>query len=474
MPRFYKSPTWKHLVTRRDSLVVTDLTRLASNRTARVELGGPAFLQGFVPSDDFRVYFPTDDQFTAAEFDPFYAGQPDGPFGEDKWNYPRLAEGVRLMYSFRREAPAGGDPWVIRHAGPVLELEDDADPDRRTSRFVAYDPWGYLYQLPVRRADFDLVTPDPTVNPMPGEQGTVFPAGTTGDEIVTELLRRTIEEDGLTYIDAGTAFGGTADYAGTIDTTASFVDPIVFPRGTSVGQAWEQLVDTGTLDIVLTPIWDPLNRPGYCAELNVLSLLGGDPGFGSVLTGFPSFRWDRTGRHLVRINHLQEGRERANRIRAFSGGTGAASNPWDPPGHVGHLGGGSPDLEATWSDGSSSARFGESWLQQTYVRQVGAETVSRQAEDELRRRRTGARTWRLLPTPEFSPRPFQDYMPGSYLSFYHSRKLREEQWWIPNQFNDQYVFPRITGFSMDISDSTLETITALDITLDDPPSVLIS
>jgi len=404
-----------------------------------------------VPSDDFRVYFPTDDQFARAEFDPFYA-----PALVD---FPRLSEGMRLAYSFRREAPVGGDPWVIRHAGPVLELQDDADPDRRLSRFVTYDPWAYLYQRPVRNG-----SASPTVNPMPGAQGTIFTEGSSGDEIVTELLRRTIEEDGLAYIDAGTAFGGTSDYAGTIDTTATFLDPIIFPRGTSVGQAWEQLVDTGTLDIVLTPVWDPLNRPGYCAELNVFSALGGNPF--SVLEGWPSFRWNRTGRHLVRINRLQEGRERANRIRAFSGGTGAASNPWT--GHVSSLGLGADDLEATWSDSDSATRFGESWLQQTYVRQTATKQVSRQAEDDLRRRRVGARSWRLLPTPEFSPRPFQDYMPGSYVSFYHSRKLREEQWWIPIQADDQTIFPRITGFSLDISDNSLETITALDISLDDP------
>ncbi len=452
MPRFYKSPTWKHLLTKRDSLVVTDLSRLASNRRARFELGGPSSLEAFVPSDDFRVYFPWDDNFTRSDFDPFYY-----PASVD---LPRVSEGVRFMYSFRREAPTPTTPWVIRHAGPVLELEDDADPSRRLSRFVALDPWAYLYQRPLR-----LATASPTVNPMPGEQGVLFPAGTPGSEIALEFLRRTIEEDGLTYIDAGTAWGGTADYAGTLETTEPFIDPLHFPRGMSVGQAWEQLVETGTLDIVLTPIWDPFNRPGYCAELNIYKTVGGDPG-AVFFEGYPTFNWDRVGRSLTRINRRQDGRERANRIRAYAGGAGGASAPW-----TGQITG--PDAEASTSDALSATRFGESWLEATYVRQTSSETVGSLAKDDLIRRRAGLRTWRLSPTPEFSPRPFQDYMPGSPIAFYHSAKLREEQWWQPNQLNDQTVYPRIFGFTLEISDDSLETVTELDISVDDPPESVI-
>lgn len=459
MPVFHQSPAWKHIVTKRNSTAVTDLSRLASNRSGRFELGNPAFIEGTVPSDDFRTFFPTDDNFGRADFDPFY-------FPGTGIDFPRVSEGIRLMYSFRRESPLGGPPWTIRHAGPILELEDDADPNRRLSRFVAFDPWAYLYQRPVRRDDLDLITPDPNVNPMPKEQGTVFQAGTNGNTIVTELLRRTIIEDGQTYIDAGTAFGGTSFYAGTIETTATFVDPIVFPRGMSVGEAWAQLVDTGTLDIVLTPIYDPFSRPGYCAELNVFKQAGGSDPFLGVITGYPTFNWDRTGRALIRITRRQEGRERANRIRAFSGGTGAASNPWT--GHIGNKNVGPADLESSWSDGASAARYGESWFQQTYVRQTGTDQVGRQAADDLFRRRQGIRTWRLFPTPEFSPRPFQDYDLGSYLAFYHSKKLREEQWWVPNQINDQRIYPRIQGFTIAISDDSLETVTELDIAIDDP------
>lgn len=467
MARFHKSPTWKHILTQRDSTQVADLSRLASARRGRFELGGPSFIEGRVPSDDPRVYLPAADGFTRAEFDPFYY-----PAGANV-DLARLSEGVRLMYSFRREAPAAGDPWVVRHAGPILRIEDEADPDRRTSSFLCLDPWGYLYQRPVRRDDPDLITPSIAINPMPGEQGTVFPAGTTGDAIATELLRRSIEEDGTTYIDAGVAFGGTSDYAGTIETTARFLgDPVVFPRGTTVGQAWEQLVDTGTLDIVLTPIWDPFNRPGYCAELSIFENVGGTPSDLFLGPSYPSFRWDRSGRHLVRISRVQEGRERANRIRAYSGGTGTASNPWT--GHKGNEGGAPADTESTWSDAASAARYGESWFEQTYVRQIGSEHVARQAQDDLRRRRTGVRTWRLYPTPEFSPRPFQDYMPGSFVGFYHSRKLREEQWWIPENFNDQELSPRVIGFTLDISDDALETVSELDIGIDDPIASQIS
>jgi hypothetical protein len=455
MARFYKSPRWKHLVTKRDSEAVTELSGLAMERRGRFELGAPATMEGLVPADDFRVWFPASDQVTRAEFDPWYL--------DDPADFARLSEGMRLMYSFRRDGSGpSGAPWGIRHAGPVLTLQDNADPQRRLSRFVAYDPWQYLYLLPARNDDPDLNTPDPNINPIPGENGIVFQAGTTGDAIVCELLRRTIEEDGLTYIDAGTAFGGTSDYAGTIETTDTFTDPVVVPRGASLGQAWDQMVDTGTLDIVLTPIYDPLNRPGYCAELNIFVRAGGDP-LDAYANGFPSFRWDRTGNAILEIERIQDGRERANRVRGYVGGTGAQDAPWT--GHLGAIEGAS-DAEASWNDTVSSERFGEAWLQETYIRQARGETVGRMALDDLYRLRAGLRTWRFKPTPEFAPRPFQDYQLGSYIGFYHSRKLREEQWWLPEGINDQTVSPRVLGFTITLSNDSLETVAELDFAVD--------
>lgn len=468
MPQFYRSPTWKHLLTNRDSLVVSDLSRLASNRSARFELGAPATLTGHVPSDDFRVYFPSDDNFELGPADPFWLGSSGNIV-----DFPRLEEGLRLMYSFRRDGAEGdGAPWTIRHAGPVLELNDDANPSRRLSRFTVYDPWQYLYRRPCRLAELVNTIPDPDPTSMPGDPGVVFPGefATTGDQVVCELLRRTIDQDGLTYIDAGVAFGGTAFYSGTIETTEAFEDPIIFPRGMSVGEAWDQMVDTGTLDIVLTPIWDPFNRPGYCAELNVFNHAGaldGQGPFDTVLEAFPVFHWDRVGRSLIEISRFTDGRERANRIRAFQGGTGAQNAPWTQV-----LDGGSGDDDAaSVSDFYSRVRYGEYWHQETYVRQARTDTVKNMAHDELARRRVAHRGWTFRPTPEFSPRPFQDYMPGSFVGFSHSSKLRAEQWWLPHQFNDQEIFPRIFGFTLNISDSSLETVTSLDVGIDDRPGV---
>lgn len=451
MPRFYRSPRWKHLLTNRESLAVADLTRLASNRTARFELGGPSYLEGFVRADDARVNTFADDNFPRTGFDPFYS--------DDPVDFPRLSEGIRFMYSFRREAVEGDDPWVIRHAGIVLELEDEADPDRRMSRFMSMDPWGYLYSRPVR------VLSEAPPNALPSNQGAVFGA-VSGNDIATNILLRTIETDGSAYIDAGTSWGGTVFWGGTIETTPTFIDPVIFARGTSVAQAWEQLVDTGTIDIVLTPIWDPVNRPGYLAELSIYNSAGGLPA-DAYTEGYPSFRWDRTGRALINIQRLQEGRERANQIAAFAGGTGAADNYAIP--FIGDEGDETAaDTGATWEDSSSTLRYGTYFHQETYTRTTHNNRAYRQARQDLWRRRQGLRTWRLTPTPEFSPRPFNDYMPGDFVGFYHSSKLREEQWWLPENFEDQVLSPRCVGFNLAISDDSLETVTALDLSVDVP------
>ena len=82
---------------------------------------------------------------------------------------------------------------------------------------------------------------------------------------------------------------------------------ITIPRSTSLGDAISMVVSTGTCDIVLTPMWDPVNWPGTTHILNVVDKAGQDR-FDAV------FNWDVAGRSVVQISDLFDGTSRANEL----------------------------------------------------------------------------------------------------------------------------------------------------------------
>lgn len=416
MPRFYRSPQSRFIVTDRDSVLLTFFDRLARERETRHLLGAPASCSGLVPADNPEVNILHDDDFAdATDFEN---------------NYPFLHEGVRLLYKLRQDDlgigtfPAGGR-YSCRFAGIIMETDDAGTEDRSESRYTAYDPWAFLYLRPCRQTD------GAQEGELPNSMGLRF-SGSPGSLIAPELLAQTIAEDGPVGIDAGTAFGGTAFYDGVIETTAD-ITALVFQRGTTVGEAWAQLVDTGTMDIVLKPIYDPINRPGYMAELNIYAAAGSDAEVVHV------FSRDRSGHDITDVSRYIDGRERANKLQFYAGQ------------------GGIPVGLAT--SAASVTRYGQYWIQQFFVKQPGGPTVSDFRDDEIIKRQQGIRTWRMSPTTEFSPVPYEEYDLGHYIRIYHSNRLREEQ----------EVLARVVGFTVNDTNS-IEQVTALDVTVDDPPA----
>lgn len=414
--------------------VLTFLDRRATERRYQCEFGGPSSFEGLLNANDPEINILHDEVFLGGDFPPFAP------------EYPFVAEGVRLLHWFRREEPEVGGPWVPRFGGFMRVTRDTGDPNVARTRFTAYDPWQVLFHRPVYRVEClnqDCSSTQDYLQPqdaLPGPDGVGFLEGTELQDIALEILRRTIDLDGPCGIDAGTAWGGTAFYDGTIQTLAPITENLIFQQGTSVGEAWQALMDTGYIEIVVRPIYDPENRPGYVAELDIFDSgsAGTYPG-GDYPLNQPAWSWDRSGHDLMYAERVVDGNERANHIQFYIGGPA----------------GGKVGVQLV-EDLESVSRYGNEWLIETRLRTLTGESVLLQAEFERERRKAGEIVWSLTPTPEWTFRPFQDYDLGTYISVYHSRRLREEVW----------DFPRIRSFGVELSDNGVETVTGLEVWTD--------
>jgi hypothetical protein len=393
-----ESPQWRTVVTRLDGFGLTVLDKTAANRTVTPLLNAPAVATGSASSDDPRVSILDIDGF------------------------PYLSEGRRLLYMFRRDygvaglPPPGTPPWTVRFGGIIDQVEDAAQSDDATTHYTAHDPWQYMFSIPALNGEGGL--------PRNGLTYTF----TRGNVIVGELLKNalTFRPNMLNAIDAGPTYGGTAFWAGTIEDTEHL--DISFQWGHSVGQAWQELADTGTLDIVLTPVYDPVNRPGCLADLSIYNLAGQDqPAF--------AFGWDRAPRSITDISRLQDGTQRSNYVQFF-------------------LGVGGPPVPA-YSDATSIAAFKEYWSMQFWPGQQVLAAVEALAQMQLLLRKNGKLTVTIDPAPERSPDPFIQFNLGDRIPVYATGgeygRFRE----------DLAGYQRIYGFPLQIADDQLEAIVGL-------------
>lgn len=386
--RFFEGYQWRFLFTDLGCVTTTWANGLLSSRAISKTLGQPTTIEAQVVSDDPRVNTIFSDGF------------------------PLVAQSNRLVFAFRREG--GTPPWVCRAAGILMSPEDQGTTDIATSHFTAYDPRQLLAGRPCTNADGTL----------PGSLGLNF-LGVTGDTIVTTLLERTILNEGGCFIDAGVDHGGTLYWTGTIETT----DPIDFTvqQGTMVGEAWSTLEQTGNLDIVLTPIYDPVRRPGYTHELSIYRMAGSEKP-GAV------FGWDRLNRAVAQIDRMHDGTPGAffNKVQYYAGQ------------------GGSPvPITGPLVNAESVAAFGSYWAQQffpalTSVDPTGAAVLALAAQ-ALVLAKQGKRTLTITPTPERAPVALLDYDVGDRIPVYASDRLRvtadglQRVQGIPIQINDDGI-----------------------------------
>ena len=206
-----------------------------------------------------------------------------------------------------------------------------------------------------------------------------------------DLLLATVLVDGEVFIDF--------DTSSIIEETDVILGETKFDAGLSVGEAWQTLCATGTMDIVLTPIYDPVNRPGKVVELAIYKQAG-EIRYNAV------FAWDKPGKSVTDLSRLVDGTRLANRVQFFAGQGG--------------------DPVALQSDAASIALYGEYWAQQFMVgKNTQTDLVVAMAEAQLRIRKDGERSVAFSPAPERSVLALRDYGLGDYVPLWASRNLRE-------------------------------------------------
>jgi hypothetical protein len=327
--------------------------------------------------------------------------------------FPYLTEGDRLIYAFRRDYDGNADanpPWTIRAAGTVLNIEDNGDADTAISTFTAYDPWQYLYSLPVVNV----------LHPTDGTYDTTYVDTALGD-IVVDLLTQAH----ATYTFANPAATGIDIFGGTVESLPEVT--VTFQRETSIGEALEQCCALGC-DIVLAPVYDPTLLPGVLANLNVYAAAG-------VERPDAVFGWNKSGRSLLQDNRQIDGTLRANNIRFHLQAEADSS-----------------EVTVTLQNAASVARFGD-YFDTQYFPAATADMITGYANETFAERSEDKRVITLGPVPERSPQPFLDYYLGDSVKVEAGRQFRATQ----------SGYQRVTGFTVEITDDALETVRDLRV-----------
>lgn len=284
---------------------------------------------------------------------------------------PFVEEGVRILIGLRRE---GGDPpWVPRFAGPILQATRSVVGDVGYVDFTAYSPRQLLYYRPVREEHGLLLT----------TQGLTFKAQ-KGSDILLALLARTNAADGPTFIDFTT---GTLEDTDPID--------INFQQGSSVGEALDQLEQTGTLDVLLPAVYDPVGSPGILAQLNI-HVQAGAIQRGSILA------WDLPGRNLDQISWVEDGTQRNNEVELYTAD-------------------GTPTPVQT--DVTSIAKYGSYWGQQNYPVQAELAALEAAAGAQLLVAKGHPETITLGLSPKRAPLVFTEWWLADWMPLYASARL---------------------------------------------------
>ena len=410
--------TWRWVVTDLASEQKAFLDKLATNVSLDFILDDSAVVTCDLPSDSPDVY-----QETSVS-----AGNPGGG--------PRVDKGNRLLYGLRREEPAGGPPWVCRFGGIITILQDQATSDEPITHLTAHDPWTWAKTLPVLNVDGSLL----------GANGLTY-KGKTGDYIAKDLIANAYAWVVATYDDPLPWNGQPNDGqhlpididSGHYDTT-SVIEEINFAQGISVGDAWTQLCQTGTVDLLLQPVFGA--NPGVVSILNVYAQAG-------KARHSAVFGWDLFPRNLTAVDDLQDGTLIENVAQFWAGNVAA-----------------SPQTNT-----ASIAKFGPYYVQKSYPSPASPAAVSLLALAEVALRKQGKRTVVIDSTPELAPDAFTQFYLGDQVPVWAGRPLSPSGNALRGGVRaTDPLGLRVYGFHVDLADDQQETIT--NILLTDPNEAL--
>lgn len=406
MARFPNGTRARMVITDLATETTTWLDRLLLQGTVTAQLNLPWQITGAVRSNDPAVNL-------------IFAPDSD----------PRVAQSNRLVYVFLRDGPVNR-PWQCRASGILMSPQDQGDADIATTHFTAYDPWQYLFGRPCFMSDGSAI----------GPLGRFFPA-TTGAVIAATLLGDTISAETVgCFIDAGVPYGGTAFWTGTLEATPLL--NFTVQQGMTLGDAWNQLVaagdpsgGTGGMDIVLEPIYDRINRPGYTSQLSIYNLAGADKPL-SPMT------WGKLNRSSTTADRQNDGTP-GNFINVadFHVGQGGLAVPAGGPPPANDL---------------SVDKYRPYWLSQFFPAQNQSSVVAAMETQTLILHKQGKRTFLLDPDPIRAAGPLRDYTVGDRVRVVTGDSLRV----------DESGFHRIEGIPLVFGPDGVTRVSQLLVTPD--------
>lgn len=414
-PLNWEGVPWRTLVTDLNGAILSFLDNRANERVVDLVLNGPAQARGNAASFDFEVS------------------------GLHTDGSPFVSFSNRLLFMLRREDSVNDSGervlWFPRFAGIMMPVERQGTADNAYSSWTAYDPWQLLYQRPAIDENNILIADKWTI-----------PVGARPNDVIKGLLDRMLDPFTIVgspnqiitpefdYANAFLDWTGVGHpyYTGTWEECDPLEHKKTFDVDTTVGEVLDYFTDNNLCDIEMEPIWDPLNRPGVCCQVNVYDTKGLNRN--NAVLG-----WDMMGRNLAGLSVLHDA-QIANRIRWR---TGSNTGP----------------TIAVQSDEESYERYGDYWQ----IAPVSAERLSLELEVlagvERVKRRHGNVTYSIDPLNARSPLPLIEYGLGDYLPLWASERLGEAISPEPQSGDEWILLQRIYGITIEIGDNFFEKVT---------------
>lgn len=329
---------------------ITILDNVATGRQITYTLNRPAQVQFVVPSDSPRA------NLTHTDGDPY------------------LNEMNRVLKCYRLEQSG----WVLRFAGIVFQIQDEADETSARSSVTAYDPSQVLYQRLCMSGD-GVIRTLATADFYDGR----------GSMIAKNLVDFNVSNTGQAFIDT------TGGYFATTTTQT-----VTFEEGYTVGQALETLTETGTMDVVFDPLDD---TAGLFATMSVVGKRGND-------NTSAIFGYDTVNYAVKSMRRLKDGTVMSNDV---------------------HVAGDRPDKGTQWTTATAQSRDSQGkygWYQSWRPADpdiTSSDFLTFLASEELNFRKNPREQLSITPFPERGPIPFNDYFVGDTIYFYCSENVRQ-------------------------------------------------